>query len=363
MDSNIWRKYTCGPIAPIPRGNEGRQGTCRAHSWLVESRHEADVMAAKKVLVGGGSGFLGKAVTGRLEKLGYEVAWIGRKASERCLSWEQVEKEGLPEAEAVIQLAGAPIVDVAWSEARKRELRSSRVATTNLLIREMRKRPPARAFVCASAMGIYPPNSGEEMDESYALSPSAVDSEQYGSEGYENALEQLYKERPFAEALCREWEATARQEIPSVRTSIVRVGLVLGPGGALASMYWPFFLGGGGPLGSGQQAFPWIHIDDVASMMVHAALDGSATSGVINAAAPQYVTQGEFASALGKAMARPAFLPMPAFAVRLLFQERAALLLDDVRMRANFLHETIPDFAFEHKELDEALTEVLANWK
>lgn len=320
-------------------------------------------MAGKRVLVGGGSGFLGKAVTRQLEKLGYDVALIGRRASERCLSWEQVEKEGLPETEAVIQLAGAPIVDAAWNEARKLELRSSRVDTTNLLIKEMRKRPPRVGFVCASAMGVYPGNTGEEMDEKYALPPSAVDSVPHGSDKYKEAVEQLYKDRPFAEALCREWEATARQEIPSTRTTIVRVGLVLGPGGALASMYWPFFLGGGGPLGSGQQAFPWIHIDDVASMMIHAALDDNAAPGVINAAAPQYVTQAEFASALGRAMGRPAFLPMPAFVVRLLFQERAALLLDDVRMRARHLHESIPAFSFEHEELDEALADVLSKWK
>ncbi|HEY7544833.1 MAG TPA: DUF1731 domain-containing protein, partial [Blastocatellia bacterium] len=157
--------------------------------------------------------------------------------------------------------------------------------------------------------------------------------------------------------VCQEWEreAAAASEL-EVRTAIVRIGVVLSrEGGALKKMLTPFKLFAGGPLASGRQWFPWIHIDDVTGILRHALF--KSISGPINAVAPQAVTNAEFSRALGRALHRPAFMPTPEFALRMVFGERADVLLMSNRVLPKIALDTGYDFKFP--KLDAALEDLL----
>lgn len=233
--------------------------------------------------------------------------------------------------DAVINLNGANIAGRRWTSDYKDELRSSRLQATMLLAETLggMNRPP-KVLISASATGIYGDRGDERLDESSAPG------------------------RGFLADLSREWEeANHAAATAGIRVVVLRLGMVVGSGGALARMLLPFRLGLGGPVGNGRQWWPWIAIDDVVGAVAFA-LEEETVSGPINVVSPEETTSRGFAQVLGRVLHRPAVLPAPAFAVRLLAGEMAdALLLSSARVRPEVLQRMGYQFALP--SLDEAI--------
>jgi uncharacterized protein (TIGR01777 family) len=273
-----------------------------------------------KIVIAGGSGFLGTALTRALIQAGNAVAILtrgsaGEAAGVRHVTWTPDGDTGrwaaaLAGADVVVNLAGESIAAGRWSAARKHRIEASRLhATRSLVTAIAAQNPRPRVFVSASAVGYYGPRGDDLITE--AAGPG----------------------HDFLAGVCAKWEAEAeRAGDLGVRVLQSRTGLVLARGGgALPKMLLPFRLGGGGPLASGSQYWPWIHLDDWVRL-ISWTLGAPALSGPFNATAPTPVTNAEFSRALGRAMHRPALLPAPAFALRLMLGEMAdALLLSGQR--------------------------------
>lgn len=273
-----------------------------------------------RVLITGGTGFVGRHLANHLEKHGHKVDMVSRRPNVGY-GWEEDDlRRGVEAADGVVHLAGAGVMDERWSDARKGEILMSRTRTTALLAR-----------LCAEA-------------ERRLVSTSAVG--YYGTAGMDTTFdEQAPAGDDFLGYVCREWEG-ALGDTPA---AIVRVGVVLGmDGGALKKMLLPFKLGAGGPVGSGLQPFPWIHVEDLVRLYTWLLLHPDQV-GAFNAVAPGTCDQRTFARALGKALRRPAVAPLPGFVLKLALGERATLLLDGqhvVPARA-----VAEGFTFEHPEV------------
>jgi uncharacterized protein (TIGR01777 family) len=262
------------------------------------------------VLIAGGSGFVGSALTAHLTSRGHRVSLLSRspssaRAGTPVFHWNPERGELDPEAmvgvDAVVNLAGENLAGGRWTPERKRRLVESRVTPTRFLVQRMSERTPRpRALVNASAVGIYG-NRGEEV-LTEASAPGAG----------------------FLADLCKAWEAAALEAREhGIRAVVLRFGVVLGAGGgALAKMLPIFKLGLGGPLGSGKQWMSWIALSDVAGAIEHV-LASEEAAGAMNAVAPDPVRNREFARALGRVLGRPAVLPAPVPALRLLLGEMA----------------------------------------
>jgi len=289
-----------------------------------------------RVLVSGASGLIGSALSGLLKKEGHEV-WtlVRRKAGEREIAWDPkagiLSPDDLVGLDAVVHLAGATIAS-RWTSERKREIRESRVTGTRLLAESLaglEKKPSV--FLSASAIGFYGNRGEEEIGEDSAP-----------GEG-------------FLPEVCREWEAAASPAREAgIRTVNLRTGIVLTPrGGALAQMLLPFKLGLGGPTGNGRQWMSWISLTDEVFAIRHALLNPR-LEGPVNLTAPKPVRNSVFAQVLGKALARPAFMPLPAFAVKAIFGEMGQnLLLDGQKVLPHKLTES--GYVFSHPDLASAL--------
>ena len=240
------------------------------------------------VAISGSHGLIGSALAARLASDGHEVRRLPRGA---------FEPDALEGLDAVVHLGGAGIADKRWTKARRRLIQESRVQGTQNLVAALARlsRKPS-VLVSASAIGYYGSRGEERIDEGAASGSG------------------------FLAEVCRAWEAAAEgAERAGVRTVMARIGIVLTPrGGALAKMLLPFRLGLGGPIGSGQQGFSWVAHDDGVGALLHA-IRTSTLRGPVNVVAPEPVSQREFARALGRALGRPAVLPLPAVAVRTLF--------------------------------------------
>jgi uncharacterized protein len=293
-----------------------------------------------KITITGASGMIGAKLVERLRARGDEVTTLSRKPSSAgAVAW-QPEDEPAPAAalagrDAVIHLAGENVAQ-RWSDDAKRRIRSSRELGTRHLVAGIEAADPRPGvLVSSSAVGIYGPHGDEELDEQ---TPAGDD---------------------FLAEVCVVWEREAeRAAALGLRVVMVRTGLVLDQdGGALAKML-PFFkLGVGGPVAGGEQYMPWIHVDDVVGLYL-AALDGDAWNGPVNASAPRPVTNKTFSQALGRALHRPAFAPVPGLAVRTLYGEMAEIVTKGQRVIPRRAQEL--GFAFEHEDLDEALRSALS---
>lgn len=299
-----------------------------------------------KVVVAGGTGFLGRALTRALVERGDEVVVLSRRAGEaqgaRQVVWSARpgEREAwwdeLDGADAVVNLAGTPVLSgLRWTDAHKHQVLASRLDATTALrdaIAAARKRPPV--LLNASAVGYYGLRDATPVDES---APAGTD---------------------FLAEVCRRWEeATVPVSAMGVRVVLLRIGVVLAKkGGALPRMLTPFKLGVGGKLGSGTQWMPWIHVDDVIGLMLHA-LAHPTIEGPINAVSPEGVDNTTFSRALGKAMHRPALMPTPAFAMKLLMGEAASLVLEGQHPVPK--EALASGYAFRWPSLDEALENIL----
>jgi uncharacterized protein (TIGR01777 family) len=275
------------------------------------------------VTLTGATGFIGRALAGRLGAVGHQVHPFSLRSP-----------QPLRACDAVIHLAGEPIAQ-RWSPEAKRRIRESRVEGTRRLIAGLSTLPaPPRVFICSAAVGFY------------------------GSRGDEVLTEASPPGTGFLADLCVEWERAAGEAgALGMRAVNLRTGMVLGRGGgALQRMLPAFRLGVGGRLGSGRQWMPWIHLDDLLDL-VEFALAEAGVSGPLNAVAPEPVTNREFTSALARALHRPAFVPVPAFALRALFGEMASVLLASQRAIPSAALDA--GFEFRHPELGPALQGIL----
>lgn len=245
--------------------------------------------------------------------------------------------EALHGVEAVVHLAGEPVAAGRWTAARKRRIRDSRVAGTRNLVAglaQLDRRP--EVLVSASAVGYYGDRGDEALDET---SPAG---------------------RDFLAGVCADWEREAAAAEPfGTRVICVRTGIVLAPGGgALARMLPPFRLGLGGRLGSGRQWMSWVHIDDVVGIVLHA-LHDSTLRGPVNAVAPCPVTNTDFTLALGRAVHRPAVLPLPEAVLRLTLGEMSGILTASQKVLP--CAAELSGYAFAYPDLDAALTDLLGS--
>ncbi len=285
-----------------------------------------------RVVVTGGTGFLGTHLGAAMRDGGDEVVVVSRTPGAGTIGWDDLPA-AVDGAGAVINLAGATIAR-RWSEAGKRAIRESRLASTRRVVEAVRKAKQRPAVVVSqSAVGAYGPRGDEEIGED---APPGDD---------------------FLARVCLAWETEAAPIAAlGVRLAILRTGVVLArDGGALARMWTPFSLGLGGPVGAGTQPFPWIHIGDWVALCRFAILTGGAT-GPLNATAPGIVTSREFAKALGRALGRPAVLPLPAAALRLALGEMAQMLLTG--QRAAPRRATALGFRFAYPAIDAALAQI-----
>lgn len=300
-----------------------------------------------KVAVTGATGTIGTAVVRALLVRGYDVAVLSRdpaKARQALGSdveaheWAQPESEPAPaealqQTDAVVHLAGAP-VDQRWNDEAKKAIRDSRVLGTRNLVAGIRSAGPRlQTLISASASGYYGPRGDERVTE--------------GSTAGNDFLAQVVVG----------WEREARAaEDHGLRVVLMRTGIVLSAeGGALGKMLTPFKLGVGGPVAGGRQYMPWVHTEDVVGAYMFA-LDNASASGPVNLSAPEPVTNREFSRTLGKVLHRPAFAPVPGFAIKALYGEMATIVTSGVRMVPAKLEEL--GYEFRHPDLREALTTV-----
>lgn len=300
-------------------------------------------MTNPAILITGGTGFLGSALTHRLLEQGYCVHIFSRDAEKvRARFGDRVAPvvalQDLPDAgqfRAVVNLAGAGILDRRWSEARKQELRESRIGLTRQLASWINgsDRPPG-ALISGSAIGIY------------------------GNQG-DQKLEETSPPRPdFAQQLCADWEAAAIAAGASgCRVCLLRTGLVLGHGGGMLQRLLPAFrFGLGGAIGSGRQWMSWIHLADWLAI-VETLIADDRLIGPYNATAPEPVDNRQFSLTLAKTLRRPMLLPLPAWLLRPMLGEMAELLLGGQRvLPARLLNH---GFEFRYPRLDDALHQLL----
>jgi uncharacterized protein len=311
-----------------------------------------------RVVLAGGSGFLGRALASTLASGGHDVAILTRQATAsssvrpigpiRFIPWRpdadgapgqigQDVVQALSGADAIVNLAGAGIADRRWTAARKHELRRSRLDATRHLIAAVRLATPRpKVFVQGSAIGYYGATGDAPLDEA-----SPAGSDLLGTLGVD-------------------WEAEGRAaEALGCRVVCLRTGIVLARhGGALKKMWLPFQLGLGGPIASGRQYMSWIHLDDWVAMVIWA-IETAAVTGALNATAPSPVTNAEFSRAFGAALHRPAVLPLPGFALRLVIGEMAdAALINGQRVLP--ARAVAMGFRFRYSDINAALKAAVA---
>ena len=297
-----------------------------------------------RVTVTGATGTIGRALVGELTGRGDEVTALSRDPATaglevETLGWPDPKKERPPAGafhgrDAVVHLLGENLAQ-RWSGEAKREIRDSRVLATRNLVAALKALPEAdrpRTLVSQSAVGWYGPRGSERIDEDQ---PGGGD---------------------FLAGVVRDWEAEA-QKAEGMRVVLTRTGVVLSPqGGALAKML-PFFrLGIGGPVAGGKQYVPWVHMDDVVGAILFCIAEQC--SGPVNVTAPEPATNKELSRTLGRVLRRPAFAPVPALAVKVLYGEMATIVTTGQRVVPGRLMEL--GYEFRQPDLEAALRSATA---
>lgn len=300
-----------------------------------------------KVLITGGTGFIGSALTRSLVQQGHQVTVLSRSPNtiaQRCgpgvgelSSLKLIQPDD--HYQIIVNLAGAPIFDALWTEQRKKLIRDSRIGLTEQLVDSMtRMTVKPELLISGSAIGYYGDQGDTVLTE---RSPALTD---------------------FSHQLCADWEAAAKKaETLGVRVCLIRTGLVIAAGGGLLHrMLLPFRLGFGGRLGNGKQWMSWIHRQDWINI-VHFMIANSAMAGPYNATAPNPVTNSDFTRTLACRLNRPALFPVPALLLKMLPGGMSQLLLGSQRVIPERL--LAEGFQFQYPDLTSALNEALSNVK
>ena len=288
-----------------------------------------------RIVVTGGTGFLGSALVTHLRNAGHAVSVLTRNPTRPGdIAWKPgvssvALDDALRGADAVVNLAGASIAQ-RWTKTHKRALWESRVPLTRALVQAMAQVDPApRVLLSGSAVGIYGNRGDEPLTEASALG------------------------NDFLASLGTAWEQEAVAAAPRTRTVLLRTGVALDrSGGALPQMALPFHFFAGGPIGSGRQYLSWIHRDDWVAMTTWA-LTNPAVSGPLNVTAPEPVTNREFAKTLGRVLHRPAIMPAPSSALRAVLGEMASMIVEGQRVLPAKAGEL--NFRFRYPRLEPAL--------
>ncbi|MBE9007596.1 TIGR01777 family protein [Fortiea sp. LEGE XX443] len=304
-----------------------------------------------KVAITGATGLVGSRLVERLHKEGHQVLVLTRNTSFAqkvfpSANFPNVEivpytptvsgvwQDAISGCEGVVNLAGEPIGEGRWTPERKQEILNSRQLGTQKIVEAIAKaNPKPRVLVNTSAIGYYGTSETATFDEA---SVSGND---------------------FLAQVCQAWEAEATKvKDAGVRLVILRFGIVLGNGGALAKMIPPFQLFAGGPIGSGRQWFSWIHIDDLVNLILQA-LSKSDMQGVYNATAPNPVRMNDLSQTLGQVLHRPSWLPVPAFAIEALLGDGAIVVLEGQQVLPKRTLDS--GFEYQYSNLEPALMQIL----
>jgi uncharacterized protein len=301
-----------------------------------------------KIVVAGGSGFIGGVLIPRLVAEGHNVVLLTRSpvgVRRRVDNRVQVEQwdgktlgvwsSHIESADAVLNFAGESIAGKRWTPAQKQRIIDSRVDATNAIVTAIgRASKKPEVLINASAVGFYGPVENGDVPEEHP------------------------RGNTFLSETTDRWEQSARVvRQHGVRLVLLRISVVLGErGGALAKMLLPFRLFVGGPIGTGRQWFPWVHVDDLVNIVLFA-LSNQSVSGPVNVAAPESVTMKEFCGALGKALHRPSWVPVPALFLKLLLGEMSDMVLTGQRAVPKALERHGFKFKFPH--LSSALADIL----
>jgi len=304
-----------------------------------------------KIAIAGATGFVGRRLVEQLQAENHSLLVITRNTTfARTVFPDTVFpnleiiaytpsapgawQNAIATCDGVVNLAGAPIAEGRWTQERKRIISDSRKLTTQNIVEAIAQaNPRPGVLVNASAIGYYGTSETATFDET--------------SDPGQDFLAQV----------CQDWEMAAQQVVKaSVRLVILRLGIVLGNGGALGKMIPPFKLFAGGPIGSGQQWFSWIHLDDVVQLIL-LALKHQEIQGVYNATAPNPVKMAELSQTMGNVMHRPSWLPVPEFAIEALLGDGAILVLEGQKVLPK--RTLASGFEYQYPNLLPALTEIL----
>ncbi len=299
-----------------------------------------------KIIILGGSGFIGKKLSKHLKQGGYDLIIFSLNPEESSKSHPEFQhvkwtpekpelwNEHLNNAFAVINFAGASIGGGRWTKKYKEEILNSRLIATNTLVEEILKsEKPPEVFINASGVDYYGDTGDTEVDESSPV-----------GEG-------------FLASVCRQWEEAAFKASAKTRVVAARMGLVLAKEAlAMKRMLLPFKLFIGGPLGTGKQCIPWIHIDDVVEMYKWV-IENDSIKGPVNFVSPHLVTMNQFAKAMGKTLHRPSIFKVPEFMLRIAVGESADMIVNSKRVVPRVALDK--DFQFKNRELQKALIDIL----
>jgi uncharacterized protein (TIGR01777 family) len=296
-----------------------------------------------KVLITGASGLVGTELQKSFTEKGYELLLASRKEStdDKHIQWSIEEgftdPEKLEGVDVVVHLAGENVSGLRWTDEKKKAIRDSRILGTRNVVDAMSKlKKKPHTFIASSAIGFYGERGEEEVTESSAAGDN------------------------FLAGVCKEWEAESRRaEDAGIRTVLLRTGIVLSKdGGALSTMLLPFKMGVGGVVGSGKQWMSWISMEDEIAV-INYAIENENIRGAVNAVSPNPVTNHDFTKTLGEVLYRPTFLPLPEFAVSMIFGEMGdALLLASTKVMPKRLEDA--GFEFMYPNLKVAIENAVA---
>lgn len=298
----------------------------------------------KKILISGGRGLIGSQLGKRLQEKGYKVALLSRSShthnSFPVFHWnpdkEEIDDKALDYAEYIIHLAGVNIGEKRWTPARKVQILDSRVKSGELIYNAIVKRKlKPKVFITASAIGYYGTVSSETI---FGETDSASSD--------------------FLGRTCESWEEVAnRFQETGIRSVKIRTGIMLSKeGGALSKLSLPIRYGIGAPIGSGKQYMPWIHIEDLCGIFIHA-LEHEQLTGAYNAVAPEHITNRDLTRRIARALRKPLWMPnIPSSFLRLLFGEMSVMLLQGSRISSEKIRAA--GFSFQYPKIDPALQQL-----
>lgn len=306
-----------------------------------------------KVAITGATGFVGSRLVERLHEEGHQVLVLSRDSARAqrvfpASAYPNLEivtysptksgqwQQAIAGCDSVVNLAGAPIAEERWTPARKQEILDSRQLATQKLVEAIAQaNPRPSVLVSASAIGYYGASETATFDEN---SPLGDD---------------------FLAQVCQGWEkAAASVKATGTRLVILRFGIILGMGGAIAKMLLPFKLFAGGPIGTGKQWFSWVHREDVVNLILFSIAQPQ-VEGILNATAPNPVRMTEFSHTFGEVLKRPSWLPVPSFALEVLLGDAAQVILEGQQVLPK--RTLASGFQYQYPKLKEALEEILTS--